>query len=190
MSPKNFRDRFMEENEKLKLFEQSVKAACKADTALLRFREWLPNNPTMGHCAPVACLVKELFGGEIVIVGCKSSDEDIKFARYHYFNILPNGKRADATLSQFGPSVIFEPSPTESNERLREHTRKVLQKRNSSKSMYEYLIDDQDFCQRLETMRERLPEWFPPENGDSKPEALPEPLRPNASPNKGLGFEL
>lgn len=61
---------------------------------------WKPENPLWGHCAIVAILAKELFGGEIL----RASLEKTEFTsmRSHYWNRIRNGQEIDFTAAQFG----------------------------------------------------------------------------------------
>lgn len=57
-------------------------------------------NPLWGHCAAVALLIQDLFGGELL----RGSLEGTPFAamRSHYWNRLPEGTELDFTALQFG----------------------------------------------------------------------------------------
>ena len=59
--------------------------------------KWSTQNPTTGHCAIVALIVQECFGGEV----CKTTVNRSS----HYFNILPNGEILDLTAEQFKPII-------------------------------------------------------------------------------------
>lgn len=60
---------------------------------------WTPENPTHGHCAVVALIIQDMFGGELL----RASLEGTEFAESgsHYWNVLPDGTEIDATEDQF-----------------------------------------------------------------------------------------
>lgn len=60
---------------------------------------WTENNPTLGHCAAVALLAQDIYGGELL----RASLEGTEFAygRSHYWNLLPDGSEIDFTEPQF-----------------------------------------------------------------------------------------
>ena len=75
---------------------------------------WAVTNPMWGHCAVVASIVEEVFGGEIL----RASLEGTPFAhmRSHYWNRLPDGREVDLTESQFGgnrPALVGVPRSRE-----------------------------------------------------------------------------
>jgi len=61
---------------------------------------WEEDNPTSGHCAVVALLAQDIFGGKLL----RASLDQTEFAslRSHYWNLLPDGTEIDFTQSQFG----------------------------------------------------------------------------------------
>ncbi len=61
---------------------------------------WTPENPLHGHCAVVAVLVQENFGGEILrasLLGVKGYEQ----MQSHYWNRSKNGSEVDLTAGQF-----------------------------------------------------------------------------------------
>ena len=66
---------------------------------------WSKENPLWGHCAVVALLVQDQFGGTLV----RGSLEATKYShlRSHYWNKLPDGKEIDFTSSQY-PDISIE----------------------------------------------------------------------------------
>ena len=66
---------------------------------------WTQENPHWGHCAVVALLAQDLFGGELL----RASLEDTAFAsmRSHYWNRLPDGREEDFTRAQFGANYPY-----------------------------------------------------------------------------------
>lgn len=70
---------------------------------------WVEDNPILGHCAVVALLAQDIWGGELL----RASLEGTEFAygRSHYWNLLPDGLEIDFTESQFEgrrPNLIGE----------------------------------------------------------------------------------
>lgn len=61
---------------------------------------WTSENPLWGHCAAVALVAQDLFGGELM----RASLENTKFVhmRSHYWNRLQDGTEIDFSNSQFG----------------------------------------------------------------------------------------
>jgi hypothetical protein len=62
---------------------------------------WVPNNPLWGHCAVVALVVQDIFGGELLRASLEKYPE-FAHMRSHYFNRLPDGTEVDFTKPQFG----------------------------------------------------------------------------------------
>lgn len=84
----------------VEFLEQLLPQVCDRDTSL-DDQGWTPGNPLWGHCAVVALVVQDLFGGDIL----RASLEHIPaFAhlRSHYWNRLPDGRVIDLTRTQFG----------------------------------------------------------------------------------------
>lgn len=62
---------------------------------------WTPENPAYGQCAVTALAVQDELGGELrraVVNGVS-----------HYWNLLPDGRHLDLTLSQFESPLRYEP---------------------------------------------------------------------------------
>lgn len=59
---------------------------------------WNDNNKTLGHCAIVALIINDYFGGKI----CKIKVDGIS----HYFNVIDN-KVVDLTASQFNKKIDY-----------------------------------------------------------------------------------
>jgi len=84
---------------------------------------WEEENPTLGHCAIVALLVQELFGGDLLRASLEGTEFD--YARSHYWNLLEDGTEIDLTEDQFlgrRPNLIGEVRSREyvlSNEQTR-----------------------------------------------------------------------
>jgi len=65
--------------------------------------EWTPENPALGQCAVTALVVQELLGGELRRARVNGVS--------HYWNVLPNGRRVDLTVQQFGAEPLtYEPN--------------------------------------------------------------------------------
>lgn len=63
---------------------------------------WTPENSLHGHCAVVALLVQEEFGGQFLrasLLEVKGYEQ--KQMRSHYWNLLPSGAEVDLTAGQF-----------------------------------------------------------------------------------------
>jgi hypothetical protein len=70
---------------------------------------WTPENPLWGHCAVVALLAQDRFGGELL----RASLDGTVFAhmRSHYWNRLADGREEDFTRAQFGTEYPRELQP-------------------------------------------------------------------------------
>ena len=109
-------------------FQEIIPKICKADTCNPP-EDWIPENPTMCHCAIVSILAQELFGGIIVRVSLEGTPYE-KF-KSHYFNIIDR-KEYDFTLDQ------FESNPYLNKER-QEKNREDLLSNSSTKRRYDIL---------------------------------------------------
>ena len=85
--------------------------------------EWNDNNKTLGHCAIVALLINDYFGGNI----CRIKGDGIS----HYFNIIDD-EIIDFTSEQFGNDIIDY-----SNYTIR--TREQILENEDTKKRYELL---------------------------------------------------
>ncbi|MDX6666145.1 MAG: hypothetical protein QOG68_2351 [Solirubrobacteraceae bacterium] len=91
--------------------ETAIRAAWDRDTSDDP-DEWTPEWPTRGQCAVTAHVVRELFGGEILVARVTPSINE-----HHLWNRLPSGVELDLTLEQFrdgqlvGDPWIGEPTP-------------------------------------------------------------------------------
>lgn len=103
-------------------FAELLPALCNAETSMDP-AGWTPRNPLWGHCAVVALVAQNVFGGKLL----RALLAGTPFAAMgsHYWNELPNGIRVDFTMSQFGrnypdiapkaevrtrASVLFDPN--------------------------------------------------------------------------------
>lgn len=87
--------------------ETVVKSGSKETSA--NPERWVEDNPILGHCAVVALLAQDIWGGELL----RASLEGTEFAygRSHYWNLLPDGSEIDFTEPQFKgrrPNLIGE----------------------------------------------------------------------------------
>lgn len=88
-----------EQEEALKEYLEFVIESCSSETSA-DSDKWTKKNPLHGHCAVVALLVQENFGGEFL----RASLLDMKGyeqMQSHYWNRLRNGSEVDLTAGQF-----------------------------------------------------------------------------------------
>lgn len=67
--------------------------------------EWSKENKALGQCAVTACIVQDLFGGDIVNTTATLPDGSIDS---HYYNVI-EGAEIDLTRSQFPEGTTFSP---------------------------------------------------------------------------------
>lgn len=79
----------------LKVLSRVVSRETSSDS-----KNWTPENPLYGHCAVVALLVQEKFGGQFVRASLLEV-EGYKEKGSHYWNLLPSGAQVDLTACQF-----------------------------------------------------------------------------------------
>lgn len=90
----------------------AIRASWDADTSDDP-HQWTPENPTLGQCAVTAWVMREYFGGEILIAPVVPSAVN----DHHAWNRFPSGEELDFTFDQFtggetlGPSWVGEPTP-------------------------------------------------------------------------------
>lgn len=82
----------------VKKFKELLPTLCDRETSMDP-DDWTPENPFLSHCAVVALLAQDVFGGVLL----RASLENTEFAhmRSHYWNALPHGV-FDFTAAQFG----------------------------------------------------------------------------------------
>lgn len=61
---------------------------------------WTPENPLWGHCAVVALIAQDNFGGKIMRCSLEHLPQ-YAHLRSHYWNKFPNGTEIDFTHEQF-----------------------------------------------------------------------------------------
>jgi len=77
-----------------------LRSVYAADTAQPHNGVWTPDNPAKGHCAVVAMIVQEYFGGEIM--RCLVDDPE---PIVHYYNKV-GGRNIDLTWDQFSDNCV------------------------------------------------------------------------------------
>ncbi|HXK38115.1 MAG TPA: hypothetical protein VJ579_03535 [Candidatus Paceibacterota bacterium] len=82
-----------------RLFSQIILNICARDTSA-DAKTWSSHNPLSGHCAVVALLAQEYFGGIIIRLSLDSVEGYAHF-RSHYINRFSSGLDRDFTASQF-----------------------------------------------------------------------------------------
>lgn len=92
-------------------FQEMISKICKADTCNPP-EDWIPETPTMGHCAIVSILAQELFGGTIVRVSLEGTVYE-KF-KSHYLSVI-DGKEYYFTLDQFESNPYLNKERQETN---------------------------------------------------------------------------
>ena len=91
--------------------QEAIRASWDADTS--DDAAWSEDNPTLGQCAVTAWVMREHFGGEILVAPVVPSDVN----DHHLWNRLPSGEEIDFTFDQFkdgqtlGPAWVGEPTP-------------------------------------------------------------------------------
>lgn len=90
-------------------FVSILKRVCRADTSADP-EGWSEDNPLWGHCAVVALLAQDEFGGEIV-KGSLKDHPKYSYLRSHFWNVLPDGQAIDFTAEQYPDLTIDELEP-------------------------------------------------------------------------------
>lgn len=92
----------------LAAIHEAVRAACGADTCSPDDLDtWSVDNPTRGHCAVVALVLHDLFGGQLL--GAEVH-RDGAHVGHHWWNRV-HGIDVDLTREQFAPDeIIKEPT--------------------------------------------------------------------------------
>jgi hypothetical protein len=97
-------------------FKQRIKTIAQPDTSADP-SGWSEVNPLWGHCAVVALLAQDYFGGELVR-GDLSNHPKYSHLRSHYWNRLPDGQEIDFTAEQY-PDLAFTELDSEVRDRAR-----------------------------------------------------------------------
>ena len=97
-------------------FKHILPELCAADTSL-DSSCWHEKHPTYGHCAVVALLAQELFGGTLLRISLDKLPSLVPF-NSHYFNKLADNTIVDFTIDQFEGNLPTDLLP---EKRDREH---------------------------------------------------------------------
>jgi len=90
-----------EEILKIEHYLKKIYDICSKETCFPKVaNQWNENNKFWGHCAIISLLLQDKYGGEIY--KAENMIENIT----HYYNII-NGKKIDATSSQYKQPIIF-----------------------------------------------------------------------------------
>lgn len=118
-----------ENSNEIRALEMALPLICTDETTQDQ-AGWTKENPLWGHCAVVALLAQDLFGGELL----RASLDGTPFTsvRSHYWNRLPNGIEVDFTNPQFGDNP---PVGLQAETRTREY----LLSNPNTRSRYEIL---------------------------------------------------
>lgn len=81
-------------------FEKLLPRICDAKIAAYP-GSWTPENPLYSACVPVTIVAHKIFGGKFLRADLRPFPE-FKHMRYHWVNLLANGKIKDFTEDQFG----------------------------------------------------------------------------------------
>ena len=81
-------------------FKALLPAICDRETSPDP-KHWTAENPLCGHCAVVALVAQNLFGGELLRASLAEIPE-FAHMRSHYWNHLADGREIDFTAPQFG----------------------------------------------------------------------------------------
>lgn len=111
-------------------FIGNLKRVCQADTSA-DADGWTKENPLWGHCAVVAVLVQDYFGGRI-LKGSLKEHEKYAYLRSHFWNELPDGEQVDFTAEQY-PDLSFTELVPE------ERTRENILSHESATERYQLL---------------------------------------------------
>jgi hypothetical protein len=87
-------------------FTDSLKSISDRETSA-NPEGWTPENPLWGHCAVVALLGQDQYGGELVR-GTLSDHPKYSHLRSHYWNKLPDGTEVDFTHEQYSDLTFQE----------------------------------------------------------------------------------
>lgn len=85
-------------------FIEKLRTICQADTSA-EPTGWTKDNPLWGHCAVVALLAQDTFGGSIM-KGSLKDHPKYEYLISHYWNVLPDGRSVDFTAEQY-PDLSF-----------------------------------------------------------------------------------
>lgn len=89
----------LDKKEALMKYLEIILLVCSAETSSDP-KNWSPDNPLYSHCAVVALLVKDLFGGQFMRASLLNMTGYEQMGS-HYWNLLPDGTEVDLTAGQF-----------------------------------------------------------------------------------------
>lgn len=101
-------------------FSWIILTVCAPDTSADQ-KGWSKFNPLWGHCAVIALLAQDLFGGTLIR---KSLLEvpGLEHIRSHYLNKFPDGREWDFTYTQFAEKLPIDlPREERTREQLLAH---------------------------------------------------------------------
>ena len=75
---------------------------------------WNPERPSTGHCAVVALLVQDVFGGDLIRATGVNADGPV----VHYWTKTPDYGPLDLTADQFVGGAVFERFEVRARDRL------------------------------------------------------------------------
>jgi hypothetical protein len=93
--------------------EQALRASWSMETSDDP-EQWSPENPALGQCAVSALVIREIYGGDIVIATVLDRNGE-RTPDGHAWNVLPSGEQVDFSFDQFldgeglGPEIVTEP---------------------------------------------------------------------------------
>lgn len=111
-------------------FTRIILAVCAQDTSADP-DSWTKFNPLWGHCAVIALLAQDLFGGTLLRKSLENV-QGLEHIRSHYLNKFPDGREWDFTYTQFAQGLPAD-LPVE------ERTREQLLANANTKQRYEIL---------------------------------------------------
>jgi len=100
---------------------------------------WTQENPLWGHCAVIALIVQDYFGGDLLRASLRLAPGS------HYWNRLPDGTEVDRTARQFGDSYPILTDP-------------IIRTR-------EYVLSYPDTAERYKLLKSRLGKLLQREGG-------------------------
>ena len=134
----------------IKELGQKLHKVYSKETCYSKCREaWSSNNPTFGHCAIVALIVNDYFGGDI----CKINKDGIS----HYFNYIGN-EIIDLTSSQFDDDLYYTDRIVRDRKGLLENP-ETFERYSTLKEKLDLLLIDEKIheCNMCKDMIEKFP---------------------------------
>jgi len=97
-------------------FLDLIRRAAKKDTSY-DGAHWCKENPLWGHCAVVALLAQDHFGG-VIMRGSLEDIPGLETMRSHYWNRLPDKQHIDFTIEQFAEKLPKLQAATRSRKKI------------------------------------------------------------------------